>query len=64
VRIGPSVAPETADLLFDPQTSGGLLFAVAHASHRAAQDALASAGVAAAVIGLVEESADVLISVH
>ena len=64
VRIGPSVAPETADLLFDPQTSGGLLFAVAHASHRAAQDALASAGVAAAVIGRVEESADVLISVH
>jgi selenide,water dikinase len=64
VRLDPSVAPEIADLLFDPQTSGGLLFAVADSSLRAAQDALASAGVAAAAIGRVEESTDILISVR
>ena len=64
VQLDASVAPEIADLLFDPQTSGGLLFAVADGSVRAAQDALASAGVAAALIGTVEEAAGILISVR
>ena len=64
VHFDASVAPEIADLLFDPQTSGGLLFAVADGSVRAAQDALASAGVAAALIGRVEEAAGILISVR
>jgi len=64
VQLDASVAPEIADLLFDPQTSGGLLFAVAESALRAAQDALGAAGVAAAVIGTVEEPAGVLINVH
>jgi selenide, water dikinase len=64
VHFAASVAPEIADLLFDPQTSGGLLLAVADGSVRAAEDALAAAGVAAALIGRVEEAAGILISVR
>jgi selenide, water dikinase len=64
VHFAASVAPEIADLLFDPQTSGGLLLAVADGSVRAAEDALAAAGVAAALIGRVEEATGILISVR
>jgi selenide, water dikinase len=64
VRLDASVAPDLGDLLFDPQTSGGLLFAVDGAALRAAEDALAAAGVAAAVIGRVDDGADVLVSIR
>jgi selenide,water dikinase len=64
VRLMPSVATEISDLFFDPQTSGGLLVAVADEALADAQAALAAGGVRAAVIGHVEEPADVLISVR
>jgi selenide,water dikinase len=62
-RLAESVPPEIVDLLFDPQTSGGLLVAVAADMLEQATSALAAGGVTAAVIGRVEESADVLITV-
>jgi selenide,water dikinase len=62
-RLAESVPPEIVDLLFDPQTSGGLLVAIAPGMLEQATSALAAAGVSAAVIGRVEESADVLITV-
>jgi selenophosphate synthase len=43
--------------MFDPQTSGGLLVAVAQDAARAAVDALARAGVVAQPVGEVLEQA-------
>ena len=63
ILIDPGVADEIADLLFDPQTSGGLLVAVDPARQDAALAALGSRGVRAAVIGRATAPADVLISV-
>ena len=51
VEIDASVPADVADLLFDPQTSGGLLIAVDGGALTFAQDALMAAGVLAAVIG-------------
>jgi selenide,water dikinase len=51
VRIGAGVAEEVADLLYDPQTSGGLLAFVAADHADAALAALRAAGVPAAEIG-------------
>lgn len=45
------VDPLWADLIFDPQTSGGLLLAAAPAVHGRLLSALAEAGVAAATVG-------------
>ncbi len=45
------VAPALLSLLFDPQTSGGLLAAVDRASAERAADAFAAAGVAAVRVG-------------
>ncbi len=47
----PTIEPDLLDLLYDPQTSGGLLVAVAPARTDAVRSALASAGVPAALIG-------------
>ena len=63
VRVADSIPPEVADLLFDPQTSGGLLIAVSAAVVNQAGEALAAAGVTAAVVGRVEPAGDILISV-
>jgi selenide,water dikinase len=49
--IGGSVPPALADLLFDPQTSGGLLLALPAGQATLARDRLAAAGVLAAVVG-------------
>lgn len=46
-----SVSPVTLDVLFDPQTSGGLLAAVPRTQADAAIAALAAGGVGAALIG-------------
>jgi selenide, water dikinase len=48
-----SVPPEYQDLLFDPQTSGGLLVSIAHDSADAAISALDRQGVLARRIGIV-----------
>jgi selenide,water dikinase len=51
VRIESAVDPVVADLAYDPQTSGGLLIAVAADSADALAGALEAAGVQAARIG-------------
>ena len=49
VSIAPEVSPELAELAFDPQTSGGLLVAVAQRDADRALDALRAAKTPAAV---------------
>jgi len=51
-ELSPSLTPELAALMFDPQTSGGLLAAVDPAQADAAQRAFASAGLVAARVGV------------
>ncbi len=56
LEIGPTTDPDRYDLLCDPQTSGGLLIAVAAEKADRLADALASHGIAeAAIIGRIEE---------
>ena len=51
VRLVGHVEPEVEALLYDPQTSGGLLVAVDHGSAQRVEDALRDAGVRAWRIG-------------
>ncbi len=53
VEFDDKVPPEMQDIFFDPQTSGGLLFAVAADAANATLEALRQHGVAAARIGQV-----------
>ena len=62
ITIDPSVDPAVADLLFDPQTSGGLLIAIDAGAADGALAALRAIGVAA-VIGDVQDEGDSLIRV-
>jgi selenide, water dikinase len=55
VGIDAGVDPAVADLFYDPQTSGGLLIAVAPANSETLRSSLVSAGVVAARIGRVTE---------
>ncbi len=61
VQAVPSLAPALLDLLYDPQTSGGLLAAVEPTRADAAVAAFARAGVTAARIGMVEARGGVII---
>ena len=54
VQIGPAVAPEFELLLYDPQTSGGLLIAAAGEAAGTVASALTAAGVGVRQIGRVE----------
>jgi selenide,water dikinase len=54
VRESVAIDPRVLQLLYDPQTSGGLLVAVAPESHAAAVEALRRAGVAAHEVGSIE----------
>ena len=54
IRLGKDVRGEFELILYDPQTSGGLLIASAPASADLVERALAAAGVAARRIGVVE----------
>ena len=63
VRIGASVPPEYEALLYDPQTSGGLLAAIAPESVDSAMAAFERHGVAARVIGEVIAKCSPLIDV-
>jgi selenide, water dikinase len=58
------VSPENQDLLFDPQTSGGLLVSIAAESADAALAALARHGVSGRRVGCVVAKTSPLISVH
>jgi selenide,water dikinase len=55
-QIDPKVPEELQDVLFDPQTSGGLLVAIAEAQADAALQALLKSGVMAVRIGSVAPS--------
>jgi selenide,water dikinase len=57
VEVSPSVLAERLELLYDPQTSGGLLVAVAEERARATLMALSTAGVKAWRVGQVLERA-------
>jgi len=54
VRVAAALAPDLVEVAFDPQTSGGLLVALPPPDVARALDALAAAGVTAAVVGSVE----------
>ena len=58
VEVGGQVGEILLDLLFDPQTSGGLLIAVAEEDAQPLVGSLLAAGVAAAHIGQVEAAAE------
>jgi len=62
--FGENVAPEFQDLLFDPQTSGGLLVAVAPDAAADALTVLQRHGVLARSIGRVVEKRSPLIAVY
>ena len=64
VDLRASVPPALGDLLFDPQTSGGLLVAVPAAAVVGAMDRLTEAGVLAARIGVVTGAAAPLITIR
>jgi selenide, water dikinase len=57
IRVGPGVADEILTLLYDPQTSGGLLIAAARDAADEVHAQLTAAGVRAARIGGVEPRA-------
>jgi len=61
VSGGAGLDPRRVQLLFDPQTSGGLLAAVAAPAAVAAVSALAGRGVAAQVVGSVEAASKVAV---
>jgi selenide,water dikinase len=64
IELPSGIASDLADLLFDPQTSGGLLVAV-HPDHlQELLRRLEAAGVAGAEIGRVAAGANVLIRVR
>ncbi|ABW69052.1 selenide, water dikinase [Desulfosudis oleivorans Hxd3] len=64
VQIQQSVNPALADILFDPQTSGGLLISVAGSQAKKMVTALHKAGVShAAAIGTVTQGPDQIIVV-
>ena len=56
-----SVSVAMQDILYDPQTSGGLLFAIPEAHAQACLDALRAAVPAAAIVGRVTEKQDYFI---
>jgi selenide,water dikinase len=64
VRFAEGVRQEYRDLLFDPQTSGGLLIAISPESAEAAISALGSHGVSARRIGKVITKTDPLLFVR
>jgi selenide, water dikinase len=58
VGIDPAADPAVVDLLFDPQTSGGLLLAVDASARSAVETSLSAAGVTVACIGRVTGQGD------
>ncbi len=64
VSVAPSVDPVLADILFDPQTSGGLLISVDQSDADRCLSAMRAAGIPAANIGKVsDKNSDFLVSV-
>ena len=63
-EFAPNVAPEYVDLLFDPQTSGGLLISIAAEKSQLALEALRNHGVPARQVGEVKAKRSPLIFVR
>jgi len=63
VSAGPGIDPDVLTLLYDPQTSGGLLAAVAPQHEAAVIAALAAAGVRGVRVGVVIERGEAAVSV-
>jgi selenide,water dikinase len=61
VEIAPSVPAEVVELLYDPQTSGGLLIALDPKAADALSDRLQADGLAGAIVGRVESGAGVAV---
>ncbi len=55
VKVAKDISLELVDALWDPQTSGGLLFAVAEHQAQTALDELRAAGLEAAIVGTCHE---------
>jgi len=55
VELSPGVPPEVVTLLYDPQTSGGLLIAVSSSKAPELEASLRRAGIPASIIGRVRE---------
>jgi selenide,water dikinase len=64
VEFAPDISPEVENLFYDPQTSGGLLVAVAPEQTDAARKALLAAGCAAMLIGEVVAKSSPLIAIR
>jgi selenide,water dikinase len=64
VEFAAGVSREMRNLLFDPQTSGGLLFSVASQDAAALLEALRASGVGAQAVGEVVEKTHPLIQVR
>lgn len=63
VEFGPNVAPEYQSLLFDPQTSGGLLIAIDVRAAEMAHHLLQQSGALASPVGIVTNKKSPLIHV-
>ena len=61
IELSPALAPEIVQLLFDPQTSGGLLMAVEPSMVAGLLERLTSDGYAAAPIGEVREGTGLVV---
>lgn len=64
VVIADSIPLEVSDVLFDPQTAGGLLITVPEARAQQLLDRLADLGVPGAAIGMVHPLGDALVQVE
>jgi selenide,water dikinase len=62
--VAPGVNPDVVDLLYDPQTSGGLLAAVSPAHAAPVLAVLAAASISAAQIGRVGPTSGPRISIR
>ena len=63
VLVDPSVPQALSDVLYDPQTSGGLLISVPEARSGELMQRLEAEGVAAALVGEVRDRGDRAVTV-
>jgi selenide,water dikinase len=63
-RVAPDIDPRLAQILYDPQTSGGLLVAVAPEYAEQAAEALRAAGIPVALVGRAAPPSDVRVIVR
>ncbi len=64
IEFGPAVAAERQDLIFDPQTSGGLFLSVSADQADRALEAMKKSGVPACFVGVVESEGKLRLRVN